>query len=486
MSASKEKKRRQAQPAGQSSAPKKKSVSVGTVFAVIGVAVLLLLAVFFAFFNTGFLERSVTALTVGNHKVSAAIYNYYYGSIANSMGLSSLGADPDTLVMDEATGETLADYLHEETNKLIAQTYGVYDAAMAAGFVLPETSRASLDSLPEILKTQAASNNLSNASALLTAQFGKGSDLKSYLEYAEISETVSAYTTAYAKSLNYTEDEISAYYNENRSTLDTISYYSYLCAVKTGETDADGKAIVDMDASQKLAKEIATAGKGDLELFQAKVAEQSTEETTANATKNTDQAVANLPEPLSAWLQDTARQAGDTTFAANGESGYYVAYFVDNYTKYDTDMATVRHLLIEAADSTDEAAVAAAHQQAADLLAQFESGEKTEEAFAALAKANSQDTGSAANGGLIENIYPGSTVQAFNDWALDPARQPGDTGLVDSSYGTHVIYYVGNAGSHAEYRVINAMRSNAANTWTEELGAAMTVTPHSFGMKLAQ
>lgn len=485
MSASKEKKRRQTQPTGQSSAPKKKSVSAGTVIAVIGVVVLLLLAIFFAFFNTGFLERNITAVTVGNYKVPTAIYNYFYGTISNNMGVASLGTDPATIVTDETTGETLADYLREETNKLIAQTYGVYAKAQADGFVLPESNRVNLDALPDALNTQAASSNLSGASALLTAQFGKGSDLKTYMQYAEISETVAAYTAAYATSLTYTDEEISTYYTENRADLDTVSYYSYLCAVDSAETDAEGNAVVDMDASKALAESIATAGQGDLDVFQGKVAEQSTEETVASATLNSDKVAASVPTDLSAWLFDASRQAGDTAVAANGENGYYVAYFVDNSAKYDTDMANVRHLLIRAA-STEEADVAEAHQKAADLLAQYEAGEKTEDAFASLAKANSQDTGSAADGGLIENIYPGAMVEPFNDWVLDPARQPGDTGLVDSTYGTHAIYYVSNAGNYAQYRVVNAMRSDAANAWTEELAAAMTVTTHSFGMKLAK
>ena len=32
-------------------------------------------------------------------------------------------------------------------------------------------------------------------------------------------------------------------------------------------------------------------------------------------------------------------------------------------------------------------------------------------------------------------------VDAFNDWCFDAARQSGDTGLVDTSYGTHIMYF---------------------------------------------
>ena len=33
-------------------------------------------------------------------------------------------------------------------------------------------------------------------------------------------------------------------------------------------------------------------------------------------------------------------------------------------------------------------------------------------------------------------------VPAFNDWCFDEARKEGDTGLVKTNYGYHVMYYV--------------------------------------------
>jgi len=33
-------------------------------------------------------------------------------------------------------------------------------------------------------------------------------------------------------------------------------------------------------------------------------------------------------------------------------------------------------------------------------------------------------------------------VTAFNDWCFDPARQTGDTDVVKTEYGYHVMYYV--------------------------------------------
>ncbi len=96
----------------------------------------------------------------------------------------------------------------------------------------------------------------------------------------------------------------------------------------------------------------------------------------------------------------------------------------------DYDVVAVRHILVE-----DEAT-------ANDILARWEAGEKTEDSFAALVADNSTDPGSKDNGGLYENVHQGQMVTAFNDWCFDDARVAGDTGIVQTDYGYHVMYFV--------------------------------------------
>ena len=55
---------------------------------------------------------------------------------------------------------------------------------------------------------------------------------------------------------------------------------------------------------------------------------------------------------------------------------------------------------------------------------------------------DSGNAGSVSNGGLYEDVTPGQMVDAFNDWCFDPARKPGDTGLVETSFGCHIMYFV--------------------------------------------
>jgi parvulin-like peptidyl-prolyl isomerase len=143
------------------------------------------------------------------------------------------------------------------------------------------------------------------------------------------------------------------------------------------------------------------------------------------------------------WITDAARQPGDTT-VVDGENLSYAIYFIGlDHNDYNT--VDFRHILVMAeADEdgkyTDEA-LFAAQAKAEDLFAQWRQ-DPTEENFADLATKNSTDKGSASNGGLYEDVYPGQMVETFNDWCFDESRQPGDTGIVKTDYGYHIMYFV--------------------------------------------
>ena len=76
-------------------------------------------------------------------------------------------------------------------------------------------------------------------------------------------------------------------------------------------------------------------------------------------------------------------------------------------------------------------------------MEEWKSGEANEETFSSLVTTKSDDTGSRSSGGLISNITSTSSyVEAFRNWAIDPVRKEGDTGLVKTEYGWHIMYYV--------------------------------------------
>ena len=153
-------------------------------------------------------------------------------------------------------------------------------------------------------------------------------------------------------------------------------------------------------------------------------------------------------------------------------NGYYVVYFTSSNDN-TFPLSNVRHILVSFEGGTtddngnttySDEEKAAAKTAAEDLLAQWESGEATEDSFAALANEHSDD-GDGTTGGLYENVYPGQMVTNFNDWCFDSSRKAGDTGIVETEYGYHVMYYVGDSDyTYRDYLIENELRSSTAIT----------------------
>lgn len=93
----------------------------------------------------------------------------------------------------------------------------------------------------------------------------------------------------------------------------------------------------------------------------------------------------------------------------------------------------VRHILLKTTDKP-ETEVKKLEGKAEDLLKQLRSGAD----FAALAKANSDDPGSAAQGGDLGYVTRGQTVKNFEDAAF--SLKPGQlSNIVKTEYGYHIL-----------------------------------------------
>ena len=114
---------------------------------------------------------------------------------------------------------------------------------------------------------------------------------------------------------------------------------------------------------------------------------------------------------------------------------------------------------------TDEEKAAAATEAKA-MLEKWESGEKTEDRFIELVKEFSDDT-SASTGGLFENIHPDSEyVPTFLEWSTDESRKAGDYGLIESPYGWHLMFYVGDSEmTYRDYMISEEMKAADIEEW---------------------
>lgn len=135
---------------------------------------------------------------------------------------------------------------------------------------------------------------------------------------------------------------------------------------------------------------------------------------------------------------------------------YYTYYGI---TKEAGKGVSVRHILLQPGEvdtstglpnATDEQ-WEECRVETEELYAQWQAGQATEESFAELAKEHSTDGGSATNGGLYEDVLSGQMVENFDAWLFDASRKPGDTGIVKTEYGYHIMYYVALSEQDAWY-----------------------------------
>lgn len=129
------------------------------------------------------------------------------------------------------------------------------------------------------------------------------------------------------------------------------------------------------------------------------------------------------------------------------------AMFVENEIDKDSGpLVNVRHILLFPEGGTvDEETGAityseeeweACYAEAEKLLNQWKEGPATEESFAELANTYSGDGGSNTNGGLYTGITSKTNfVENFLNWCMDEQRQVGDTGIVQTEHGYHIMYF---------------------------------------------
>lgn len=148
--------------------------------------------------------------------------------------------------------------------------------------------------------------------------------------------------------------------------------------------------------------------------------------------------------------QDMSTRKGDALTEAEVEG-----YFDGNAESYASQRiekknnVSARHILIAPEGDKDattkdwtEEQWAAAEAKANEVYEEWKKN-PTEDNFAALANEHSTDGGSNTKGGLYEDFATNKMVTEFSDWCFDSARAAGDTGIVKTEFGYHIIYFIG-------------------------------------------
>ena len=479
------------------------------IFAIVMVAVIGFVLVS-SVMTSGIIERNTTALTVNDEKISAVELNYFYidsvnnflntyGSYATLMGLDTSKSLNDQF-FDEEAGTTWADYFLESATESAKNSYTIYQDAKANGYQLSAEAQESIDSTIETLDSYGVMYGFSDANGYIKAMYGAGANEKSFIDYLTVQFTAENYYNDTVEAITFTDEEIQAKDSADPQYYSSFSYnYYYLNASKfyEGGTTAEDGTVTYSDEEKAAGLEACKAAADTLmestnlaELDKAIAAlEINADVEGAATTAVADRRASSVESTLKEWVTDPARAAGDiacieNTSAATEDaeaavSGYYIVVF-NGVNDNKSPLVNVRHILVpfEGGTTDSETGVttysdeekAAAQTKAQELLDTYLAGEATEDAFAALANEHSTDTGSNTNGGLYEDVYPGQMVTNFNDWCFDNSRMSGDTGIVESTYGYHVMYFSSYADTtYRDYLVTTDLRNEAAQTWESSL-----------------
>ena len=477
-------------------------------YAVVG-ALSVVLVAFLLVWNTGIIQRNAAAVTVDGEKYSAADVQYYLRSLMLQNGISSTSS-LKSMTMNSTTGETMYDYLKSQAVERLVTCAALDKQAAEEGFTMSDDTQTEVDDQLKQLEEQWVSAGYQSRDAFIRANYGPYMTYDRLVELFTRDMLVNEYATQFSDSLSYSDADYEQYYQENANTLDEYTITQFVFNATVDTVDADGNAIEMTDDEKAAALEQAKTEKqaqaqelqSKLEAGEdpAQLAQEYADQLTGDPSVSQVMSGSSVASASYAqWAQDTARQKGDVTLSeydAGPSSYYYYVVRFEGRARNDENTATVRHILVaadqdEGASEPTEDQYAAAKTKAEELLDQWKSGPATQESFAELAKANSADTGSAADGGLITDIYSGSGyVSTFTDWALDAARRPGDTGIVQNTgssvKGWHIMYFVGRDGDPVwKLTAKTAMENNDYTQWQNAAKDKVSYTT-GLGLKFVQ
>ena len=142
------------------------------------------------------------------------------------------------------------------------------------------------------------------------------------------------------------------------------------------------------------------------------------------------------------------------------------AYYQKHRNQFnDADERQASHILLKVPEGADDAARKKVKERAEALLAEAKANP---DGFAELAKKNSEDPGSASQGGDLGFFERDTMVKPFADaaFALD---RPGFTDVVESEYGYHVIKVTGVKGGGE--KPLAEVKPELLKMWREEEAA---------------
>lgn len=518
------------------------------IVSIVLVAAIALGAVGVALNYYGVWDRTIKAGSLGEAgKFTLAEYEYYYYSAYNnlmsqfSQTYDTKGYDTtkppheQTTMTEDEAGNPISwvAYLRIRALDMLQAQKVVYNEAVKAGkATLTEEEQKQINETIEAYRQQAESEQYKmTLDAYLRMQFGEYMNEKFFRTIMERQLIVNNFYNHKLEEIqdSYTAEKLAEIYNKDKNAYDMVDFRIYSFAeekltIKQGESaEAFSNRQKESDAKTKKDAEdflasitdeasfIAAADKAEAAKKAAEEAKKEenkeenkeevkteTEEEKYNADKDTLKKsilkadAVNISNDCAEWLFNADTKVGDKKlFESKDGSSYHIVYMIAKPHQVDT--VNVRHILFTTTDSMtgatlSDAEVAKKKSDAEAALKKWQEGDKTAASFGALATQLTEDPGSKETGGLYEDVYPGMMVDEFNDWIFAEGRKAGDTGIVKTDFGYHVMYFESTGGKYYE----SAIKSTAAQTDTEAAleaiiaSEAYKIDPNDSALKYAE
>ena len=453
-----------------------------------------------------YMNPASVVATVDGQKISIGMYDYYYASIVSyyeqyaSYGYYSLDTTKDYSKQyttdDDGNKISWQKFFETEALKEVEQITTYYSKALEEGVTLTSAQKKTIDKQISTLKDSASQNDVS-LDQYIKANFGtycSEDTIRIMLEQYYLSAN---YKGKFKCETKVTDNDVDKYYNDHKNDYKKIEFY-YIASpydatddnsknesIKTAEKIMakmkDKKSVIALVPevySSYIDSQVKSSMEKDSTLTEKKAREEAVKSYESNVVTTVSGSDSPFDDKMNTWLFSDDTKVGSKKYYIDENAKYiYIVLKTSKASVEEDETYTVRHILVapesgsnsssstsEKAEYTDEQ-WAAAKKKADSILAKFKKTDKSEYEFAKLAEQYSTDSASTSSGsndsfgGLYESVTLGQMVPDFEKWSIDDSRKYGDTGIVKSDYGYHIMFFINDCPEY-QSKIIAQIKSD--------------------------
>lgn len=453
-----------------------------------------------------YMNPASVVATVDGQKISIGMYDYYYASIVSyyeqyaSYGYYSLDTTKDYSKQyttdDDGNKISWQKFFETEALKEVEQITTYYSKALEEGVTLTSAQKKTIDKQISTLKDSASQNDVS-LDQYIKANFGtycSEDTIRIMLEQYYLSAN---YKGKFKSETKVTDNDVDKYYNDHKNDYKKIEFY-YIASpydatddnsknesIKTAEKIMakmkDKKSVIALVPevySSYIDSQVKSSMEKDSTLTEKKAREEAVKSYESNVVTTVSGSDSPFDDKMNTWLFSDDTKVGSKKYYIDEDAKYiYIVLKTSKASVEENETYTVRHILVapesgsnsssstsEKTEYTDEQ-WAAAKKKADSILAKFNKTDKSEYEFAKLAEQYSTDSASTSSGsndsfgGLYESVTLGQMVPDFEKWSIDDSRKYGDTGIVKSDYGYHIMFFINDCPEY-QSKIIAQIKSD--------------------------